>query len=119
MTRPILSDELRYRLLKELEKKPELSQRELAEIIGISLGKANYCMKSLVEAGWVKAENFAKSDSKFNYAYILTPKGMKEKAAVTLRFLKAKQQQYEQLAEEISDLKKEAFKKSKNDARRR
>ena len=107
MPEPALSDELRYRLLKELEANPEVSQRELAELVGISLGKTNYCIKALIAAGWGKGGNFSKSNSKLNYAYLLTPKGIKEKAAVTVRFLKKKQTQYERLAKEIADLKKE------------
>lgn len=104
-----LQDELRYQLLKALENDPNLSQRQLAEKIGLSLGKTNYCLKALVEAGWIKVGNFAKSNSKINYAYILTPKGIKEKAAVTLRFLKNKQMQYEKLEQEIAELQKEAL----------
>ncbi len=103
-----LSDDLRYQLLKELDTNPDISQRELAKSVGISLGKTNYCLKALVEAGWVKAGNFARSENKMNYAYALTPKGLSEKAAVTVRFLKKKQTQYEQLEQEIVELKKEA-----------
>lgn len=103
-----LPDELRYQILKELESNPSVSQRELARLVGISLGKTNYCLKALVGAGWVKAGNFAKSENKINYAYVLTPKGLSEKAAVTVRFLKKKQAQYEQLEQEIVELKIEA-----------
>ncbi len=103
-----LSDDLRYQLLKELDTNPDISQRELAKSVGISLGKTNYCLKALVEAGWVKAGNFARSENKINYAYVLTPKGLSEKTAVTVRFLKKKQTQYEQLEQEIVELKKEA-----------
>lgn len=103
-----LPDELRYQILKELESNPSVSQRELARLVGISLGKTNYCLKALVGAGWVKAGNFAKSENKMNYAYVLTPKGISEKAAVTIRFLKKKQAQYEQLEQEIVELKIEA-----------
>lgn len=110
MSESALPDELRYRLLKELEANPEVSQRQLAEVVGISLGKTNYCLKALVEAGLVKVGNFAKSESKLSYAYLLTPKGIKEKAAVTVRFLKKKQAQYQQLEHEIASLKKEAEK---------
>ncbi len=108
MSESKLNDELRYLLLKELDNNPNLSQRELAGIVGISLGKTNYCLKALVDVGLVKVVNFAKSKSKFNYAYVLTPKGISEKTAVTLRFLKAKQKQYEALEKEISDLRREA-----------
>lgn len=103
-----LPDELRYQILKELESNPNISQRELAKLVGISLGKTNYCIKAIVGAGWVKAGNFARSENKMNYAYVLTPKGLIEKAAVTIRFLKKKQAQYEQLEQEIDELKIEA-----------
>lgn len=74
----------------------------------MSLGKTNYCLKDLIKASWVKDGNFARSNSKLNYVYVLTPKGAAEKAAVTLRFLKQKQVQYKQLEQEIEQLKLEA-----------
>ena len=107
MTETQLSDELRYKLLKQLEQNPEISQRELAKVVGISLGKTNYCLKALVEAGWVKAGNFAVSSNKVGYAYLLTPIGIKQKVIVTLRFLEKKQQQFEQLKDEIASLRRE------------
>ena len=103
-----LTDELRYQLLKQLEQNPELSQRQLASELGISLGKANYCLKSLIDKGWVKAANFRKNPNKLQYGYLLTPKGIDEKAKVTMRFLKTKQQEYETLQKEINELRKEA-----------
>ncbi len=108
MPEPVISDELRYKLLKKIADNPEISQRELASLMGVSLGKTNYCLKALIEAGWVKAGNFARSHHKLNYVYVLTPKGVAEQAAVTLRFLKHKQVQYEQLELEIKELKREA-----------
>jgi len=108
MPEPAISDELLYTLLKQIAHNPEISQRELAKLLRVSLGKTNYCLKALVEAGWVKAGNFAKSSCKLNYAYVLTPRGVKEKAAVTLRFLKQKQEQYESLKKEIENLQQEA-----------
>lgn len=114
MPETILSDELRYQLLKELEENPDISQRQLASMMDVSLGKTNYCLKALVDAGWVKVGNFARSNRKLNYAYVLTPKGLSEKAAVTVRFLKKKQNQYEQLEKEIGLLKKEAEKLNSN-----
>lgn len=110
MSSPQVSDELRYQLLKAIKQNPEISQRELADQVGISLGKTNYCLKALVEAGHVKVENFARSNRKLNYAYLLTPKGVVEKAAVTLRFLRSKQEQFEQLKREIETLKSETRK---------
>ncbi len=103
-----LTDKICYQLLKHLEKNPSLTQRELAKALGISLGKTNYCLNSLIERGWVKARNFRRNKKKLGYAYLLTPKGMEEKARVTLHFLKIKQQEYEDLVEELRTLREEA-----------
>jgi EPS-associated MarR family transcriptional regulator len=103
-----LSDETRYRLLKLLEQNPSMNQRELAEELGISLGKTNYCLKALIEKGWVKAGNFGRSNNKLKYAYLLTPKGIEEKARVTVQFLKRKQLEYETLQKELEELRAEA-----------
>lgn len=107
---PVLSDENRYKLLKLLEANPDVNQRELAKTLGISLGKTNYCINALIEKGLVKVDNFRRSKSKGNYAYFLTPKGIEEKAKVTIRFLDRKQKEYEQLAAEIEQLRNEAAK---------
>lgn len=103
-----LTDETRYKLLKLLEQNPSMNQRELANELGISLGKTNYCLKALIDKGWVKAGNFRQNPHKMQYAYLLTPKGLEEKARVTLRFFKRKQQEYEQLIEELEELREEA-----------
>ena len=105
-----LTDELRYQLLKQLAQNPALSQRQLASELGISLGKANYCLKALIDKGWVKAGNFRKNPNKLQYGYLLTPGGLDEKARVTLRFLKKKQDEYEHLQRELNELRKEAAK---------
>ena len=99
--------ELEFRALKILEQQPELTQRQLAEALGVSLGKTNYVLKSLIEVGWVKLGNFERSDNKWGYAYILTPTGVAEKAAITLQFLKRKKQEYSDLQSEIAQLQKE------------
>ena len=99
--------ELEYQMLKILEQQPELTQRQLSEALGVSLGKTNYVLKSLINVGWVKLDNFQKSNNKWGYAYILTPKGVTEKAAITVRFLKRKQQEYNDLQTEIARLQKE------------
>ena len=104
----LIPDETRYHLLKLLQADPHLSQRELAETLGISLGKANYCLKALINKGWVKARNFRNSHNKKAYAYFLTPAGIEEKALVTIRFLKYKMGEYEALSEEIEQLRHEA-----------
>lgn len=105
---PILSEENRYQLLKLLEQNPNLNQRELAKAMGISLGKTNYCLKALIDKGLIKTKNFKRSKNKMSYAYFLTPKGIDEKARVTMQFLKRKQQEYESLVKELEELQKEA-----------
>lgn len=86
-----------------------MSQRQIARELGISLGKANYCLKALIEKGLLKAGNFRNSKNKLAYAYKLTPKGIEEKASVTVRFLKKKINEYEQLQKEIDELRKESI----------
>ena len=103
----MLSEELKYQLLRRLEENPEASQRELAKHLGLSLGKTNYCIKSLVEKGWVKARNFKNNKNKAAYMYVLTPKGMTAKAKVTRRFLDRKVKEYEQLERQIEELRAE------------
>ena len=106
----MLNQELEYRALKILELQPNLTQRQLSEALGVSLGKTNYVLKSLIDVGWIKLENFQKSDNKWGYAYLLTPMGVAEKAAITLRFLKRKKQEYNDLQLEIARLQEEVQK---------
>ncbi|MFI2810118.1 MarR family EPS-associated transcriptional regulator [Microbulbifer zhoushanensis] len=101
------SDEYSYRVLKLLSQNPHLSQRELAKELGISLGKVNYCLKALIEVGLIKAKNFKSSRNKQAYAYLLTPKGIEEKARITLRFLNSKVAEFQALQAEIEDLQRE------------
>lgn len=103
----MLTDEYRYKILKLVEANPEISQRELAAELGISLGKVNFCIKALVDVGLIKVDNFRNSKNKLAYMYLLTPKGIEEKAKVTLRFLKNKIQEYEILKRQISVLENE------------
>ena len=103
----MLTDEYRYKILKLLEANPEISQRELAAELGVSLGKVNFCIKALIDVGLIKVDNFRNSKNKLAYMYLLTPKGIEEKAKVTVRFLKNKLQEYEILNNEILALKKE------------
>jgi len=103
----MLSDEYRYKILKRLESEPETSQRELAKELGISLGKMNYCLKSLIEKGWVKANNFRNNQNKKAYAYLLTPRGIEEKTRATAHFLRCKVAEHEVLANEIEQLRGE------------
>jgi len=100
----MLTDEYRYKILKLVEENPEVSQRQLARELGISLGKTNYCLKALIEKGMLKASNFRNSKNKIAYIYKLTPKGIEEKIAVTGRFLKRKVYEYELLCTEIERL---------------
>lgn len=103
----MLTDEYRYKILKLVEANPEISQRELAAELGVSLGKVNFCIKALIDVGLIKVDNFRNSKNKLAYMYLLTPKGIEEKAKVTMRFLKNKLQEYEALNNEILALKKE------------
>jgi len=102
---PVLTDPQRLELLKLLQAQPQMSQRDLAQAMGVSLGKANYCMKALMEKGLVKLENFRKNPDKRQYAYLLTPAGVEEKTRITLNFLKRKVAEYEALEREIEQLR--------------
>jgi EPS-associated MarR family transcriptional regulator len=103
-----LQEDTYFRVMRLLEENPDLTQRELAEKLGISVGGLNYCLKALMEKGLVKMKNFANSKNKFGYVYVLTPTGMAEKAAITQRFLKRKMEEYESLKAEIESLKRGA-----------
>ena len=108
----MMSQELEYRILKLLEERSNLTQRQLSKELGVSLGKTHYLIKALVDVGWVKLENFQRSDSKWGYAYLLTPRGIIEKASITARFLARKQEEYARLREEIAQLKLEVMEQS-------
>lgn len=107
MSSSSISDEVRYRTLKYLAENPEASQRDLARDLGISLGKANYCLKALMQKGWLKVRSFTNSKHKSAYAYILTPKGIEEKINVTRAFLRRKVAEYDLLVKEIEALSAE------------
>lgn len=107
----MFDDNTSYGLLRTLENNPSLSQRDLAKRLGISLGKVNYCLNALVEKGCLKVNNFRNNENKLAYAYLLTPHGVEEKARITVRFLKYKMQEYEQLRAEIDELQREAEQK--------
>lgn len=102
-----ITDEVRYRLLKYLSEHPDASQRELARALGVSLGKANYCLRALTARGLVKMRNFKNSSNKSAYAYVLTPKGLEEKIRVAYAFLRRKVDEYDLLREEIERLRVE------------
>ena len=97
-------------LLRKLEVNPEYTQRELSKEMGVSLGKVNYCMKKLIEKGWLKLTNFSRNPNKVGYVYLLTPKGIEQKARLTFEFLAIKLEEYEMLKEEISILKQDTEK---------
>ena len=88
-------------LLRKIKKKPESSQRELAGQLGFSLGKLNYCLKALKRKGLIKINNFKKNPNKFNYIYVLTPKGISERTKLTLNFMNRKMQEYDELKKEL------------------
>ena len=90
-----------FDLLRKIKTKPQATQRELAEELGFSLGKLNYCLKALKSKGLIKIENFKKNPNKVNYIYVLTPKGIAEKTKLTINFMKRKMKEYEELKKEI------------------
>ncbi|MEJ2472244.1 MAG: MarR family EPS-associated transcriptional regulator [Desulfuromonadales bacterium] len=102
-----MREEIQYKVIKLIEQNPEISQRELSKELGVSLGKANYCLRALIDRGWVKAKNFKNSQNKMAYRYLLTSKGVQEKSAVAARFLKRKIEEYEKLQLEIASLRNE------------
>ena len=106
----MLTDEYRYRILKILEGNPGASQRDIARELGVSLGRVNFCLQALIEKGLIKANNFRNSTTKQTYLYLLTPKGIDEKAKVTLRFLKSKLAEYEAVKAELEELRRDATK---------
>lgn len=105
---PVSSDEIHYKLLRLIEANPELSQRDVARELGISLGKVNYCLQALIGRGLVKATNFKNSQNKAAYMYLLTRRGLQQKASLTVRFLMIKVQEYERLRAEIKQMRMEA-----------
>jgi len=115
----MLDETTHYSLLKTLEENPGLSQRDLAKRLGVSLGKVNYCLNALVEKGSLKIGNFRKSDNKLAYAYLLTPRGIEEKARITMEFLQIKMREFERLKAEIGELQRDANILAGEDARLR
>lgn len=107
MSERTLDDEMRFTVLRLLAENPEASQRELAKALGISLGKVNYCVRALLDKGYVKAVNFRNNRNKSAYLYLLTPSGVAAKAKATAQFLVRKEAEYEQLAAEIEALRAE------------
>ncbi len=110
----MLTDEYRYKILKILETNPEISQRDLAKKLDISLGRVNFCLKALIEKGLLKASNFRNSQNKLAYMYLLTPQGLEEKSVITARFLKVKLQEYAKLQAEIEELRNDSHQTQNN-----
>jgi EPS-associated MarR family transcriptional regulator len=105
-----VSQEITLQLMAHVEQNPQDTQRAIASELGVSLGSVNYCIKALINKGFLKVENFRKSSNKLGYAYLLTPAGLGEKANLTLSFLKRKQQEYNRLEREIAELQEEVAK---------
>lgn len=104
---PTPPDHAEFEVIRLLGTKQELSQREVASTLGMSLGKANYCLRALITKGFVKAENYRRSNNKLAYFYLLTPAGISRKAFLTRRFLERKKREYESLRIEIEQLSRE------------
>tara|TARA_B100000035_G_scaffold312957_1_gene325571 strand:+ start:1515 stop:1874 length:360 start_codon:yes stop_codon:yes gene_type:complete len=103
--------DMHYKLMDLIHKNPDITQRELAIKTGISLGSVHYCLKSLAQKGWVKAENFKKNPNKYVYLYLLTPEGIMQKTKLAYDFLKRKKKEYDDLKNEIEQLSNELHKK--------
>ncbi|MDY0310306.1 MAG: MarR family EPS-associated transcriptional regulator [Castellaniella sp.] len=104
----VVYEEHHLKVLRLLEADPGLSQRDLSQALGISLGKTNYCMRALLDKGLIKMRNFRNNDNKLGYVYLLTPAGIAAKADLTRSFLKIKMREYELLRKEIEDLQRES-----------
>lgn len=102
-----LQEDTYFRVLRMLQDNPDMTQREIAEKLGISTSGLNYCLKALIDKGWVKVQNFSQSKNKFGYIYVLTPQGIAEKALLAGRFLKRKMTEHDQLQAEIEALQAE------------
>jgi len=111
-----VEDEIHYKLLKVLEETPDVTQRELAARLGISLGKANYCLRALMGRGWVKMGNFRRNPNKMGYVYLLTPSGIDQKARFAVRFLRHKLHEFDALKAEIERLKAEVADSAANES---
>ena len=102
-----LQEDTYFRVLRILQDRPDVTQREIAQLLGVSTSGLNYCLNALIDKGWVKVQNFSESKNKFGYVYLLTPSGIAEKAALTGRFLQRKLKEYEEMRAEIDSLSSE------------
>ena len=103
-----LQEDTNFRVLRMLQENPDMTQREIAEKLGVSTSGLNYCLNALIDKGYLKVQNFSQSKNKFGYIYVLTPQGIAEKALLTSRFLRRKMDEYESLKAEIESLQAEA-----------
>ena len=110
-----IQEDTYFRVMRILQENPDLTQRELAEKLGVSVGGLNYCLNALMDKGWVKMQNFQNSKNKFKYVYLLTPQGIAEKVALTSRFLERKMREYENLKVEIESLHQDVQSAGKKD----
>ena len=99
--------DIEYKILKIIEDDPNMTQRQIAKLVGVSLGKTNYIVRSLIDKGWLKINNFRRSDNKLGYLYLLTPQGLVNKSILAESFLRYKSEEYNRLKKEIEILKKE------------
>jgi EPS-associated MarR family transcriptional regulator len=111
-----IQEDTYFRVMRILQENPDLTQRELAEKLGVSVGGLNYCLKALMDKGWVKMQNFQNSKNKFKYVYLLTPQGIAERVALTSSFLDRKMQEYEALKAEIESLHQDVQQACKPDS---
>jgi len=111
-----IQEDTYFRVMRILQENPDLTQRELAQKLGVSVGGLNYCLKALMDKGCVKMQNFQNSKNKFKYVYLLTPQGIAERVALTSRFLNRKMQEYESLKAEIESLHQDVQQAGKPDS---
>jgi EPS-associated MarR family transcriptional regulator len=114
--RSLLQEDTYFRVLRMLQDNPDMTQRDIAERLGVSASGMNYCLNALINKGWLKVQNFSQSKNKFGYIYVLTPQGIAEKAALTSRFLDRKMQEYEALKAEIESLHQDVQQSGKQDS---
>jgi EPS-associated MarR family transcriptional regulator len=107
-----LQEDTYFRILRILQDRPDVTQREIAQLLGVSTSGLNYCLNALIDKGWVKVNNFSESKNKFGYVYLLTPSGIAEKAALTGRFLERKLLEFEAMRAEIESLRSEGGKEA-------
>ena len=114
-SKPAPSADIDYELLRQLGGSESTNQRDLAQRLGVSVGKVNYCLRAVVDRGWVKVNNFRRADNKWAYAYLLTPSGVSAKLQLTRKFLERKEREFEQLQGEIAMLRREVLRNQSND----